>query len=76
MIIIGNLYTTQDPTVGLVLCEVVSTYHKADIDPRCSQSVEMVSMVKARWMSGPNIGRTFSMSKMSFNKRWNLNNDI
>lgn len=75
MINIGKLYTTQDPTVGLVLCEPVSIYYRGDIDPQCSQSVEMVEMVKARWMSGPHIGKTFSVSRKTFNFRWRLSND-
>ena len=75
MIKIGNLYQCQDPDVGLVLCEVVSTYNKPDIDPVCPESVAIIGMVKAMWMSGPHIGKTFAVSRKTFNYRWSASND-
>ena len=75
MIKTGKLYQTQDPTVGLVLCEVVSTYNKPDIDPDCPESVAIVGMVRAMWMSGPHIGKTFAVTRKTFNYRWSLAND-
>ena len=80
MITEGKLYQTINATSfeqknDLCLCEVVSMYDKRDIDPYCSQSVAIVSMVKAMWMSGPHIGKTFTMTRKTFNQRWRLTND-
>lgn len=71
----GKLYQCLDPDVGLVLCEVVSTYNRPDIDPDCPESVAIVGMVRAMWMSGPHIGKTFSVTRKTFNYRWSTSND-
>ena len=75
MIKVGKLYQTADPNAGLTLCQVVSTYNKADIDPMCPESVAIVGMVKAMWMSGPFLGKTFAVTRKTFNYRWSPTNE-
>ena len=75
MIKVGQLFKTEDKTVGTTLCQIISFYDKRDIDPECPQSVAIVSMVKAMWMSGPHLGKEFRVSRKTFNYRWEVVND-
>ena len=58
-----------------VLCQIISLYDKRDIDPECPQSIAIVGMVKAMWMSGPHLGKEFRVSRKTFNYRWEAVND-
>lgn len=77
MIKAGNLFKTKRPMRSGVdeLCEVISTYNKPDIDPQCPESVAIVGMVKAVWLSGPHIGKTFRSARRNFNLNWEVVND-
>ena len=78
MIKTGNLFKTKraDRLTGdNELCEVISTYNKPDIDPECPESVAIVGMVKAVWLSGPHIGKTFSSARRNFNHNWEVVSD-
>ena len=78
MIKAGNLFKTKlaDTFTGdNELCQVVSTYNKADIDPECPESVAIVGMVKAVWMSGPHIGKTFCSARRNFRLNWEVISD-
>ena len=74
----GKLFKTKrvDTFTGKnELCEIIHTYNKADIDPQCPESVAIVGMVKAVWMSGPHLGKTFRSSRRNFNHSWEVVND-
>ena len=78
MIKVGNLFKTKQTdrvTGDNELCQVLSTYNKADIDPQCPESVAIIGMVKAVWMSGPHIGKTFRSARRNFNHNWEIVND-
>ena len=77
MIKAGNLFKTKRPMRSGKdeLCEVISTYNKPDIDPQCPESVAIVGMVKAVWLSGPHIGKTFRSARRNFNHNWEVVND-
>ena len=78
MIKTGNLFKTKraDRLTGdNELCQVLSTYNKPDIDPECPESVAIVGMVEAVWMSGPHIGKTFRSARRNFNQNWEVVND-
>ena len=78
MIKSGNLFKTKyaDRLTGdTELCQVITTYNKADIDPDCPESVAIVGMVKAVWMSGPHIGKTFSSARRNFTRNWEVVSD-
>ena len=78
MIKAGNLFKTKraDRLTGVdELCEVISTYNKPDIDPECPESVAIVGMVKAVWLSGSHIGKTFQSSRRNLNNNWEVVND-
>ena len=78
MIKSGKLFKTkrEDRLTGNnELCEVISTYNKADIDPECPESVAIVGMVKAVWLSGPHMGKTFRSTRRNFGNNWEVVSD-
>lgn len=75
MIKAGNIFRlrNEDWDTGKVeLCEIIHTYNKPDIDPECPESVAIIGMVKAVWLSGPHIGQTFRASRRNFNFSWQI----
>ena len=78
MIKVGQLFKTKQEdtlTGNTELCEIVHTYNKADIDPECPESVAIIGMVKAVWVSGHHIGKTFTSSRRNFSKSWEVISD-
>ena len=74
----GKLFKTKrvDTFTGKnELCEIIHTYNKADIDPQCPESVAIVGFVKAVWMSGPHIGKTFRSARRNFRMNWEVISD-
>jgi len=68
MIKVGTLCRTKPESIdaGKNLCEILSTWNKRDIDPECPQSIAIIGMVKAIWLTGPNQGQEFSRSQKNF----------
>ena len=58
-----------------LLCEVISTYNKRDIDYECPESVAIIPMVKAVYLSGENQGKVFRVSRIAFSHRWEVVRD-
>ncbi len=72
----GTLCVTKaSVTDANLLCEVVSTYDKRDIDYDCPESVAIIPMVKAVYLSGENQGKEFRVSRRSFTYRWEVVRD-
>ena len=78
MITIGSLCKTKDHILydhNNLLCEVISTYNKRDIDYECPESIAIIPMVKAVYLSGENQGKQFCVSRKAFSHRWEVVND-
>lgn len=57
-----------------VLCEIVRTWNKRDIDPECVESVAIVGMVRFVILSGSDIGKEMNQRRVSFNRSWEVAN--
>lgn len=58
-----------------VLCEIVSLYHKHDIDPQCPESVAIIPFVKAMWLTGDHQGQVFRSARRNFSRAWEVISD-
>ena len=58
-----------------LLCQIVSLYDKRDIDYDCPESVAIVPMVKAVWLTGSHQGYTFRSARRNFNRSWEVISD-
>lgn len=57
------------------LCQIVSFYDKRDIDYDCPESVAIVPMVKAIWLTGNCQGQVFRSARRSFYRSWEVISD-
>ena len=57
------------------LCQIVSLYDKRDIDYDCPESVAIVPMVKAVWLTGSYQGHTFRSARRNFRRSWEVISD-
>ena len=72
----GTLCVTKaSVTDANLLCEVVSTYDKRDIDYDCPESVAIIPFVKAIWLSGENQGQEFRSARRNFYRTWEVISD-
>ena len=54
------------------LCQIVSFYDKRDIDYDCPESIAIVPMVKAIWLTGSHQGHTFTSARRNFYRSWEV----
>ena len=54
------------------LCQIVSLYDKRDIDYDCPESVAIIPMVKAVWLTGSYQGHTFRSARRNFYRSWEV----
>ena len=57
------------------LCQIVSLYDKRDIDYDCPESVAIVPMVKAIWLTGNCQGQVFRSARRNFRRSWEVISD-
>ena len=74
MIRIGSLCTSKREG-NHDLCQVTGLWTKRDIDPECPESVAIIGMVKAVWLSGEMQGKEFNIARRAFTYRWQVVRD-
>ena len=57
------------------LCQIVSLYDKRDIDYDCPESVAIIPMVKAIWLTGNCQGQVFRSVRRNFRRSWEVVSD-
>ena len=57
------------------LCQILSFYDKRDIDYECPESVAIVPMVKAIWLTGTCQGQVFRSARRNFYRSWEVISD-
>lgn len=57
------------------LCQIVSIYDRRDIDYDCPESVAIVPMVKAIWLTGNCQGQVFRSARRNFRRSWEVISD-